>query len=160
MIDKLHQINITYSAREDRLLLRITTKKGDEYRIWLTRRFTTALNELLIREMDKYGGIASVRENRQTKKLFKEGAFEKSFEKEKSVQYPLGEDGFLAFAIKSTNTREGNLHLELLPERGKGVTMNLDKSLLYMFYHLLTHGIGRAEWHITTGFESSSMKVH
>ena len=48
-------------------MLRINTKKGDEFRIWLTRRFTGLLLNQLSKEMDKYGGeptVASSPENK------------------------------------------------------------------------------------------------
>lgn len=160
MTDKLHQVNVTYSSKEDRLLLRVTTQKGDEYRVWLTRRFTVILLDILTKEMDKRGGAPSIGSSQQTKQMFKAGAFEKSFEQEKSINYPLGEVGFLAFAIKSTNTGKENLHLEILPEQGAGVTFNLNKSLLYMLHNLLTHGINKAEWHIASNEGTLSKQVH
>ena len=36
MTDKLHQMNVTYIPKEDRLLLKISTTQKDEFRIWLT----------------------------------------------------------------------------------------------------------------------------
>jgi len=160
MTDKLHQINVTYSSKEDRLLLRVTTQKGDEYRVWLTRKFSGILLDILIKEMDKHGGAPAIGSSQQTKQMFKAGAFEKSFEHEKSTNYPLGETGFLAFAIKTTNASKGNLHLEILPERGAGVTFTLNKSLLYMFHNLLIQGITRAEWRITSNQDALSKRVH
>ena len=162
MNDKLHQINVTYHGKEDRLLLRVTTQKGDEYRIWLTRRFTGLLFNVLNAQMDKYGGINSIRTNQQTKQMFKAGAFEKTFEKEKTVNFPLGEQGFLAYGIKSSSTPKGDLLLELLPEKGAGVTMNLNKSLLYMLHNLLSQGLIKADWHqqIINLQDETSRHVH
>ncbi|MBI4006746.1 MAG: hypothetical protein HY356_08750 [Gammaproteobacteria bacterium] len=160
MTDKLHQVNVTYSSKEDRLLLRVTTQKGDEYRLWLTRRFSGILLDIIIKEMDKHGGADSIGSSQQTKQMFKAGAFEKSFEQEKSMNFPLGETGFLAFAVKTANTGKGNLHIEILPEKGAGVTFNLNKSLLYMFHNLLTQGINQAEWQITTSQGTLPKQVH
>jgi len=162
MNDKLHQINVTYHGKEDRLLLRVTTQKGDEYRIWLTRRFTGLLFSVLKTEMDKHGGIASVGTNQKTRQMFKAGAFEKKFEKEKTVNFPLGEQGFLAYGIKSSSTPKGDLLLELLPEKGAGVTMNLNKSLLYMLHNLLSQGLIKADWHqqIINLQDEASRHVH
>jgi len=147
MNDKLHQINVTYYGKEDRLLLKVTTQKGNEYRIWLTRRFTGLLFNVLNAEMDKQGGISSIRTSQQTRQMFKSGAFEKSFEKGKTTSFPLGKQGFLAYGIKSSSTPQGELLLEILPEKGAGVNINLNKSLLYMFHNLLTQGLIKAEWH-------------
>ncbi len=38
MSNRIRQINITFLAEEDRLLLRLNTTDKDEFRIWLTRR--------------------------------------------------------------------------------------------------------------------------
>ena len=162
MNDKLHQINVTYHSKEDRLLLRVTTLKGDEYRIWLTRRFTGLLFRVLDTEMDKHGGIASIGTSEQTRQMFKAGAFDKSFEHEKAVNFPLGEQGYLAYGIKSSNAPQGDLTLEILPEKGMGVTMNLNKSMLYMLHNLLSQGLVKAEWHqqITNLQDEASHHVH
>lgn len=152
--DKLHQVNVTYSGVEDRLLLRVTTRLGDEYRIWLTRRFTTLLLNVLDKAMDKYGGSASLGSSEKTTAMFKAGAMDKAFDEEKTTNFPLGKKGFLAYGIKSTDTAEGNLQLEIFPEKGAGVSLNLDKPLLYMVHNLLTQGIARTEWYLLYGQET------
>ena len=158
--DKLHQVNVTYSGPEDRLLLRASTRHGDEYRVWLTRRFTSLLMKILLKEMDKYGGSASLGANPKTRAMFKAGAMDKSFEEDKATNYPLGKTGFLAYAVKTADTPDGNLRLEILPKKGKGVSVNLDKPLLYMIHNLLSQGIARAEWHLVYSQEPQSGRVH
>lgn len=158
--DKIHQINVSYNGNEDRLLLRASTRHGDEYRVWLTRRFTILLLDILIKAMDKYGGPASVGSSPKTRAMFKAGAMDKQFDENKAVNFPLGKDGFLAYAIKTSDLPDGNLHLEILPRKGPGVSVNLDKPLLYMFHNLLTQGIARAEWHISQGQETASGRIH
>ena len=162
MSDKLHQINVTYSGKEDRLLLKVTTQQGDEYRIWLTRRFTGLLYSVLDKEMEKHGGSTSIGTSQQTKKMFKEGAFEKKFEQEKTKNYPIGKEGFLAYGIKTAYTPDGNLLLEIIPEKGSGVTINLNPSLQYMMHNLLSQGLMRAEWdkQITNFSDELSKHVH
>ena len=158
--DKLHQFNVTYSSGEDRLFLRVTTRSGDEYRIWLTRRFTALLLTLLDKAMDKYGGAPSLGANSKTKAMFKSGAMDKAFDEDKTTNFPLGKKGFLAYGIKSSDTPEDNLHLEILPEKGAGVSLNLDKPLLYMVHNLLMQGIARAEWQLRYSQEMMSGHIH
>ncbi len=162
MNDKLHQINVSYQSKEDRLLLKVTTFKGDEFRVWLSRRFTGLLFNVLNKEMDKHGGITSIGNTDNTKNLFKAGAFDKKFNQEKTKNFPLGEEGFLAYAIKTNNTEDGNLILEISPERGMGVTLNLTASMLYMLHNLLNQGCMRAEWNkkILDSVEQTSKHVH
>lgn len=160
MTDLLHQININYHPNEDRLLMRTTTRGGEEYRVWLTRRFTGMLNNLLLKSMDMYGGAPTVGAAPKTQQMFKSGAFEKKFDKDKSSDFPLGEKGILAYGVKSSVTNEGIMHLEILPEKGKGLTLNMDKTLIYMLHNLLSQGIAQAEWKIEDAQKSGSSKVH
>src|SRR3990167_11522899 len=43
MANHIRQLNVTYLAAEDRLLLRINTTGKEEFRIWLTRRIVRTL---------------------------------------------------------------------------------------------------------------------
>jgi hypothetical protein len=159
MSDQLHQLNINYIPVEDRLMLRINTLGGDEFRVWLTRRFTELLLNLLTREIDKHGGVPTLASTPETKKLFKQGAMEKRYEEEKITNYPLGETGFLASKINYKAAAEGVLKLEILPEKGQGVTLNLNKTLLFMFYNLLSQGCSQSAWKILND-QPSAQNVH
>jgi len=84
----------------------------------------------------------------QTTQMLKGGALEKPFE-EDVTNYPLGEKGILGFGIKTNITEDKILHLQLLPEKGRGITLNLSDGLLYMFHNLLSQGIARAVWNMS-----------
>lgn len=148
MSDKLHQINAQYSNKEDRILIRTSTENNNEYHIWLTRRFTKLLLDILDKEIEKRGGTTSLGTKKETKKLYTEGAFEKPYVEDKSKNHPLGETGVLAFGIKTGADENGNLVLELQSESKQGITFNLNDTLLYMFYSLLMQSIERSEWQI------------
>lgn len=158
MTDKLHQMNITYVPTEDRLLLRISTMQGDEFRIWLTRRYTSLLFNVLNKRMERSGGLPTVAASDETRKLFQAGAMEQKYESEHK-RYPLGEDGILAFGINTGESGDGNLQLEMAPEQGQGVTINLNDSLTYMFSNLLNQGVDQAGWKLFNE-DTQSMKVH
>lgn len=53
MTSALHQITMSHSAEEDRLLLRISTLDKAEFRFWLTRRFVNVLWPALIAIIEK-----------------------------------------------------------------------------------------------------------
>lgn len=159
MTNRLHQLNISHDAKEDRLLLRVSTSAGEEFRIWLTRRFTGLLLGVLNKEIDARGGAPAVAGNEETTKMIKDGALEKKYEEKQVSEFPLGADGVLAFRINTRTSEEGVLMLELLPEEGKGFTMNMNKALLYMFHNILTQGITQAKWGLKTE-QSPSNKVH
>jgi len=153
MSDHLHQINISYVPVEDRLMMRINTKQGIEYRVWLTRLFTGILTGLLTKEIDKHGGIPLLASTDQTRSLFKQGAMEKPYE---AVDMPLGQTGILAYKINYKSNPDASLALELLPEQGKGVNMSLNKSLLFLFYNLLTQACAHTEWKLSEGGASTT----
>ncbi|MFT5132146.1 MAG: hypothetical protein ACI9SC_000610 [Gammaproteobacteria bacterium] len=159
MTDKLHQINVSHDSKEDRLLLRVSTAKGDEYRIWLTRRYISLLMGVINKEIDMRGGAPTVASSEETTKMLKSGALEKKYDKENVKNFPLGEAGVLAYRINTRNADKGNVIIELLPEKGGGVTLNLNKSLLYMVHNILTQGITQANWGLQTEVPQS-MKVH
>jgi hypothetical protein len=159
MPDQLHQINISYVATEDRLMMRINTKQGDEFRLLLTRRFAGILLGLLNKEIDKQGGIPALASTNETRTMFKQGAMDKPYEAEKIVDYPLGQTGILTYKINYKSTAESSLALEILPENGKGVNMNLNKSMLFMFYNLLTQACGQTDWRLPDG-DTVGAKVH
>lgn len=160
MSDQLHQINIAYIDKEDRLLMRATTKNGDEYRVWFTRRYAGILMGILNKSINKRGGMTTLGSTPQTSKMLKGGALEKPF-KPDVRNYPLGEKGMLAFGIKTNVGKDKNLYLQLLPEKGQGMTLNLDNSLLYMFHNLLSQGIARADWNFKQDQDSAgSEHIH
>lgn len=158
--DKLHQINIQYVNTEDRILLRTSTNNDDEYLIWLTRRYTKLLIDILDKEINNRGGTTTLGSKKETKKLFIEGAFEKPYVEDKPKNHPLGEKGMLAFGIKTGMDKNGNFILEIQSESKKGVTFNLDDTLLYMFYSLLMQGVERAEWQLGQFAARSKEQLH
>jgi len=156
--EPLHQINVTYVPAEDRLMLRVSTRGGNEYRVWMTRRFTGLLHNVLVKEMEKHGGVPTIASSQETRTMFKKGAMEKHFEEDKAQGFPLGQRGVLAFKIAAATTADGTFVVQLLPQSGQGVTLNLNKTLLFMFHNLLAQGIAQAAWRIDDG--GTSGKLH
>ena len=144
--NKLHQINVQYSNKEDRILLRTSTENNDEYLSWLTRRYTKLLIDIFDKEIEKRGGTTTLSSQKETVKLFNEGAFEKPYAEETNKNHPLGENGVLAFGIKTGIDEQGNFTLIIQSESGKGITYNLNDTLIYMFYSLLMQSVEQAEW--------------
>jgi len=160
MSDQLYQINIAHIKDEDRLLMRATTKNGDEYRVWFTRRYAGILMDILDKSINERGGMTMLGSTPQTSKMLKSGALEKPF-KPDVKNYPLGEKGMLAFGIKTNVGKDNILNLQLLPENGQGMTLNLNDSLLYMFHNLLSQGIARADWNVRQSQEAGgSSNIH
>lgn len=148
MTGSLKQLNISYQPKEDRLLLKASTTADIEYRVWLTRRFTSLLLRVLTQQMDKIGGVQAAASQPQTLEHLKSGAFNQPYEEPSGSHFPLGEEGILAFRINAGDFSGGSLKLQLLPEEGAGVNFALDKSMLYMFHNLLEQGVSKTDWNL------------
>ncbi|MDT8398956.1 MAG: hypothetical protein RQ899_10120 [Pseudomonadales bacterium] len=149
MSSSLQQINISYIPAEDRLLLKVSVSGNSEYRLWLTRRFTGLLLQVLDKQMESYGGAAELASGEETRQHFKGGAFNQTYTPLNSPHFPLGENGILAFRINTRQTEQGQLNLQLLPEAGEGINFTLDKSMLYLLHNLLEQGLGATDWQLT-----------
>ncbi len=157
MTDQLHQINIAYIDKEDRLLMRATTRNGDEYRVWFTRRYAGLLMDIINKGINERGGMTTLASAPQTTDMIKGGALEKPFENN-VINYPLGEKGVLGFVIKTNISEDKILHLQLIPQNGQGITLNLNDSLIYMFHNLLSQGIARADWNFKQDQDSAAFE--
>jgi len=110
--------------------------------------------------MNERGGMTTLGSAPQTTDMIKDGALEKPFENN-VTNYPLGEKGVLGFGIKTNISEDKILNLQLLPEDGQGVTLNLNNSLIYMFHNLLSQGIARADWNFKQDQDSAgSEHIH
>src|SRR5436190_2425472 len=49
----IHQIQMKYSAQEDRILLRISSTERAEFRFWLTRRYVKLLWTILLKMLER-----------------------------------------------------------------------------------------------------------
>ena len=158
MENQLHQLNITYSKGEDRLLLRVSTVGGDEYRVWMTRLYTKQLLSILTQEMEQRGGVTAVASSPATKKGLRQGTYEKRFEDK--PQLPLGDQAILAHGLRGAKNKAGVLILSITPKQGKGITLNLTEHLFYVFRDLLTQAVNATDWGLTTGQAPSLARIH
>ena len=58
MTSPLHQLTMTYSPEQDRVMLRIGTKENTEYQLWMTRRFVRIMWRALIQIMERDPNLA------------------------------------------------------------------------------------------------------
>ena len=150
---QLHQINIQYDLAEDRLLLRISTRDRQEYRLWLTRRFTAlwwpALFEVL-------GHNETVRQ--QSGPEAQKAVLE--FQHQTALQGTDFRQRFEADALapamapllvnKVQMRRDGEAHYQLLlsPQEGPGLEVRLPDKIMHALAGLLAEGVKQANWGI------------
>ncbi|MDX1528102.1 MAG: hypothetical protein R3337_05705, partial [Gammaproteobacteria bacterium] len=104
---RLHQIQIRFVPREDRILLRIRTTDSSEFRFWLTRRYVKLLWPVVVK-MLKADRRVQLQPNAEAKsavlsfrheKVIKEGDFSTKY-KEDAAELPLGESPLVLARIQ------------------------------------------------------------
>ncbi len=154
MSARIEQMNVSYSRDEDRLLLRIRSTDNEEFRLWLTRRYTQlafrALEKLL---QDVAPGTSVAAPQRAAEVAFdhqhttSQADFATPYE-ETADSYPLGEDGILGYRI--TVEQKNGAYLHLLPRSGAGVKLPAEPAIMHNLYHLLHKAADGAEWALTS----------
>lgn len=150
---QLNQMQMRYVPQEDRILLRLNTTDRNEFRFWLTRRFTRLLWSAVSRLVSADPQVRTTADPlaRQTilafqhEQALRQANFSRPFE-ETSAQAPLGETPLLLDKIQVKGAADGRQILCLVPARGQGVELALSQNLLHAFLRLLTEAVGKAEW--------------
>ncbi len=155
MTDTLHQLNITVSTEEDRLLLRLSTTGKREYRLWLTRRFVRALWDVLLKVAERQPGVGEQGDEEVRKALLSfqhdaainEADFKTAY-KGGELETPLGEEPVLLTGAQLKTSRSGNveLTLTLTATDNRTVSVRLDPKLLHSFCGMLAAAAKKAEW--------------
>lgn len=149
----IDQIQITFAAEEDRLLLRVSTQDGAEFRFWLTRRYVKALRALLGHSLVQQPRIQTQPSAAARQALL-------AFEHERVVQkadfatpyraneksLPLGAQPTVLSRVQMTPRSDGGILLVLAPSSGSGIDLALSPTLMHSFVALLEHALTSAEW--------------
>jgi hypothetical protein len=149
----IHQMQIRADEQEDRLLMRLSTTEGSEFRFWLTRRFVKQLWGLLLKmgEWDRAVQQQFDMAVRQTvlemqhEGYAQQGDFSRGFE-EAPRGFPLGEAPVVLCSGKGIRRNDGLYVLSLYPVRGQGLDITLDTRLLHILGKLLRDAVARADW--------------
>jgi hypothetical protein len=155
MVDTLHQLNLTVSTEEDRLLLRLSTSGKNEYRLWLTRRFVRALWEVLIKAAERQPGVGEQSDEEVRKALVsfqhdaavKEADFKTAY-KASDFACPLGEAPVLLTGAQLKTSRSGDVELSLQTADDRSVSVRLDPKLLHSLCSVLAAAAKKAEWEL------------
>ena len=148
----LHQIQIKYDQVEDRLLLRLSSTEGDEFRFWLTRRFVERLWGMLLTMLEWDEAVQQQFDQERRRNVLeirhegyaREGNFAKPFEG--APRLPLGAAPVLVAKANGSKSGKGVHVLSLLPAQGQGIDLTLDQKLLHLFVRLLRESVEKAGW--------------
>jgi len=151
----IHQIQFAYNEQQDRVLMRVSTSGGEEFRFWLTRRFTRRLWGLLVKlleldrpvrqqvDLDAKRTVLGIRHEG----FAQQGNFSAPFE-ERDYRRPLGEEPLLLARAEGSQRGDGNYLLRLHPQPGQGIDMVLDTQLLHLFSRLLNQVVAKTDWDV------------
>jgi len=154
-VPQLHQIQIQFVPREDRILLRIKTTDKSEFRFWMTRRYVKLLWPVVVKMLEADQQI-QLQEDQAAKsavlsfqheKALQESDFSTQFA-EDSSNLPLGETPVLLARIQLKRRDDGGNLLCMHPEKGEGVELGLNEVLLHSFSKLLTDAVSVSAWDI------------
>ncbi|HVZ44369.1 MAG TPA: hypothetical protein VHA82_11210 [Ramlibacter sp.] len=162
---QIHQMSVTYLPEQDRLLMRVNTREGEEMRLWLTRRLMVGLWPLLSRLLTEYllkleaaGTTLSAADESLRKMLtdfrkeefLSKADFETPYD-ESPMALPLGEEPLLVTDVDATPQSGGPLKLtfnERPPggEAPRSFNLELQPKLIQGLMHLLEQALNQSQW--------------
>ncbi len=157
----LSQVDAGYNAQQDRILLRITNKTGEEYRLWLTRRIClTFLTDFKARTSTFRitGGSGSVHSHDKETAVLRADLEQKAAVANKDFatrfksgnRFPLGQDGLVVETInlKPDGKGEGVHGLSLHDAAGRGITLGVSVDLFNSIFEIVERVVAQADWAI------------
>ncbi|XOV90370.1 MAG: hypothetical protein ACFHX7_10935 [Pseudomonadota bacterium] len=155
MTGAISQMQVLYNAEEDRLLFRVNTTAGQQFRFWLTRRYCLLMLKVLKDHIDADPDVSS-----QESPLAREAV--RSFKQEQAVQsanfsdefvedvveLPLGDQIPVAFRL-TYNIRAGILNLGVQPKSGQGINIAINQQINSSLTQLLYSAGRKGDWGIT-----------
>lgn len=152
MTGAISQMQMLYNPEEDRILFRVNTTSREEFRFWLTRRYTILLLKVLKEhvEADPDISMQGTPEAKEAVKSFKQekairsANFKEQFVEE-SNELPLGQETLLAFRL-TYNLKESVLNIGIQPKEGRGINMTITQEINTSLAQLLTSAAKKGEW--------------
>jgi hypothetical protein len=155
MTNQLHQMTVTFDSVEDRILFRTNTTGGEEYRIWLTRRYVQLLFKVLNKQMGKAEKAEIIKlksqpkDEQAPKKSPNKIDHDKPFQ-EYGAEFPLPQEGILVSKVTVTEHDNETVTFGLSPKEGQGVNIRMNQQIMDQTYDLLIKAVAKAEWNLAT----------
>lgn len=152
---ELSQIQLSFSETEDRFLLRISTTDHEEFRFWVTRRFTSHLFPLMIETIQAIPDIAAQTNaasrdavmDFQREQATQGADFSTPFSaKNQETQYPLGEQAVLVAKGTLLQQAENLFNLSLKDINDVGIDFSFNTDILYLLHKLFHDSLQRTNW--------------
>jgi hypothetical protein len=157
-MSQLDQIQISFVAGEDRLLLKVSTQNQEEFRCWLTRRFVKAIRPALEQALAAHPRIKNQPDPLAKQELLR---FEHEVARHNSdfaTPYrgvgralPLGATPVLLTRGQLRPQNDGGVILTLAPDNGGGIDLAFNPTLLHSFMVLLDQTLLATDWDLAAG---------
>jgi hypothetical protein len=156
----LHQMSMSFSAEEDRILFRLSTTDHVECRLWFTRRYTRLLWGALKQRFEQSGEamlsdgpgggvdpkVKDAMLAMQHHDAVSQGDFSKGFD-ESGENVPLADQPLLVIGGACKPQPDGRgTRLTFRTKEGKEIGVTLNEDLLHAFCHLLQQTASKGEW--------------
>ncbi|MGH8809182.1 MAG: hypothetical protein ACREX0_15015 [Noviherbaspirillum sp.] len=157
---ELHQIQLTYSVDEDRILYRASFRAQDgglqEVRAWLTRRLVKTLWMGIMDALEAQvtldkpqaahasADIVSMEHHAWVEEIKDKGNFNNRYETGNT--YPLGEAPILIRAADFSQHPGRPIRINMVPAQGDGFEIAFTLPILHGFCSLLKEAVSKAGW--------------
>lgn len=158
----IHQLNVSHNEREDRVLLRLNTQAGEEFRFWLTRRMANnllpALHQVVAKMESRQPQVVAptpaaehILGDLKREAFLQTADFSTPFVQ--AVQtLPMGPAPMLLTEVQMT--LQGTGLVMVLQDKGDGTStqgtpsceLKLQANLVHGLIHLLTQAMAQAHW--------------
>jgi len=156
----IHQLSVLHDERQDRLLLRVNTQEGEEFRFWLTRRMVARLLPAVEQavgklESQRSGVLAPDAPTRQMltdmqrEAFMQQADFKTPYAPPPGMRLPLGEQPLLVTDVQISVLPEQALQL-VLQDHSQGAArqcqLHLPAPLVHGLLHLTHQASAKADW--------------
>jgi len=159
----IKQFNATYIRQEDRLLFRLNTAEGTEFRLWLTRLISMSLlstiRQIIQKDLERKHNpqVAQVIQEFQEEKIKKTANFKDPYVQ--ASKLPLGSDPILVLGFNLAH-KEGQFAINFKLHGDKNLNLNLPSQAIQSLSSLLEQMEIKAQWHgPPTVIENSNTKL-
>ncbi|SMN11690.1 hypothetical protein SPBRAN_1976 [uncultured Candidatus Thioglobus sp.] len=157
----IHQMQITYNAAEDRLILKLNSQENEEIRLFLTRRITLSLLDMLAKTIDH-----SL--NKQMINKMKKSIADSNFEPQATTQqiqrqdivdktdsetpfkggekFPIGKTPMLIEKITINVHKNNMIEIIFANDKEGDVRLDVNRQLLHNLSDLLTQIMPSTDW--------------
>lgn len=150
MSSKVQQIQLSFNAEQDRLVLTITTSDFNEFRFWLTRRVCIGFWQMLQKlqgMMLKDEEDQRVERQESAKQIHKETAKpEVAKYATRVTQTPLGNEPLVLFKFSARADEQDYVYFHLEDPKGVGIDFAGEGFLVTVLSQLMVKAIAQADW--------------